>query len=154
MEGKVMERPHTPYSKVINHVVGHESLTYEEQIQIKAIDIMVSALKQCDFEGRFGGFTTGDSARLTNRQDPNYGKDLLWGVHTPEEMFVATLVNATLDDHTDGFINDWGTKMAEISQEDPDDNSDTARAKKHIRELLEKEKQHFDVDPEEAFVHA
>lgn len=132
-----MERPSVPYSEIFERIDGHEGLSMEERLQVKAIDIMVEALmNEENIEGSFGGLTLGDSSRLTSEADPNYQQDLLWGVHTPSEFFKAVTDNVSSEGFDQGLLARWRDKMGEIAIPVARDLPDEAKAKKLVRDLL------------------
>lgn len=132
--------PKVAYSETIYNVKGHRELTMEERVQFKAIDIMVDALsEEPEIEGIFGGLTLANSARLTDENDPNYKKDLLWHIHTPEEFFEKVLDEASEESKDGGLLNRWEERMRDFARPNmPRDNDvpDQARAKKLVRDFL------------------
>lgn len=152
-------RPRVPYSEIYDRIDGHDHITYEERIQVKAIDIMVEALlKQEDRDKVFDGYTVCDKSRLTNHNDPDYGSDLLMGVHTPQEFLDHVIHNEMVEVGHDnilrdsGFMDRWGTSMREIAKPEERDLPDEAKAKKLVRDLLVKNSGLFLVESGELIV--
>lgn len=152
-------RPHVAYSEIFDTIDGHKDISFEERIQVKAIDIMVEALMtEPNFQKFFGGFTLGDKARLTDKRNPNYGEDLLMSVHTPEEFFVIVDYNykPEIDDKGmavgNGLMHRWGEKMSEIAQTAEKDLADEVEAKSMVRELIRSKAIALDLDTEPTLV--
>ena len=154
------ERPQIPYSEIFDTIDGHERISYEDRIQVKAIDLMVDAIiHDEDIEKAFSGHTLGNQSRLTNRRDPNYQKDLLWHVHTPEDFLEAVdreAVSVEIDENghvTDsGLIQRWGERLSLLAQPIEKDLPDEAQAKTLVRELLERHEEIFELTPAGATV--
>lgn len=154
-----MERPGVAYSEIFDTIDGHKDITYEERIQVKAIDIMVEALSaEPDLQRTFGGFTLGDKSRLTDRRNPDYGRDLLMSVHTPDEFFETVETNNKVDINDNGMavenglMHRWAERMAMIAQPLDGDLPDEVEAKGLVRELLVRQEKAFDLETEPALV--
>ena len=145
MEGKVVEKPRVPYSEIFHTIDGHIEMSYEDRIQVKAIDIMVDALlNEANLDDDFSGFTLGNQSRLKDKRDPNYGKDLLMSVHTPQQFYNMVLgraVSIKFDENGQvvdrGFLENWESKMSQIAVESPGDLQDDKEAKELVRTTLE-----------------
>lgn len=156
---EVQQESRPTYSAIIHGVVDHETLTGDQRIDVQAIDKMISTLKEDKvFEKSFeqnNGLTLGDKGRLTDKTDPNYSKDVLWGVHNPEEFVVAVLVNSPqlFDEQTSQWVDDekriqdWGRRMMRVATENPNDSDvESKLAKRRIGIVVMKEGEHFDIE--------
>ncbi len=149
-----MERPTIPYSSLILDVEPHHDPTFEEKIQFRAIDFMLDTLRVDPvWEEHFAskGLTLGDIETL---KVPG-GRDVLVGVHTPEDLIVAVGVN-TQDDHLSGEeisyedkMREWGVRMRDFVKDvDENDHSLDAQAKRLIKDVISMEALHLGLDPE------
>lgn len=147
------------YSEIISGVVGHDKLTPDQRIDIRAVDLMVDALKDDgDFEQTLlekRNLTIGNVDRLSKPSDPNYRHDLLWSVHNPEELFVGVLINGPIqhdengDLITDGrrHVQEWGRRLLKVADsETADGNLEEVLAKKRVKGLILKESEHLEMD--------
>ncbi len=139
------------YSEIAHGITNHEELSREDQVGFRAVDLMLAELtKDPAFEENFmsaHGLTLNDRERLTNPADPNYRKDILWGVHNPDDFFSTVLYcsNEILDEEK--HIRNWGERLisaAMVKNEEDDDITREARGL--VGSLMFKEQGHFGLD--------
>jgi len=139
------ERPRIPYSALIVDVSPHQNLTREEIIQYRAVDFMLDALRRIHpLINHFADndLTVGDIERL---KVPG-SRDLLVGVHTPEDLIVAVGENTRterVDEETrtyEGELCEWGERMkAMVEAADLNDDGLDAQARELVKDVLAKE---------------
>ncbi len=149
----VLSRPKVAYSEIFDTIEGHKDISYEDRIQVKALDIMVEAIRhEPGLVDQFDNFTLGDKSRLTDKRNPNYGRDLLMSVHTPDEFFVRVFDRAKVNIDENGWaigtglMKRWGQAMESIAEESDSDQLDEVEAKKLVRRLLVVEEKVFALD--------
>lgn len=138
------------YFSFINKLPGHENVTEDDRVGFKAVDYMVDVLRKVpQFETylkRFRGLTLGNEARLTDKDDPNYTRDLLWRVHSPRELFTSVLINSDDFVMRTGKFMQWGLELKKVSEKTEGDSETDKKAKERVSGLLEEESEYFSLD--------